>query len=149
MKIYFGSDHAGFALKEYIKKILREDITCDIEDKGALSFEAMDDYPDHIMPVALAVAKDRAMGEENFGFIFGKTGQGEAMVANRVKGVRCAVYYGGSQEIVTLSRTHNDANMLSLGGQFLSNEDARDIVKIFLETMFSCEERHVRRIGKF
>ncbi|MFA5986787.1 MAG: RpiB/LacA/LacB family sugar-phosphate isomerase [Parcubacteria group bacterium] len=149
MKIYLGTDHAGLDLKEYIKKFLQEEMNYDVEDKGALTFNALDDYPDYIMPVAQAVAKDRLEGQESFGIIFGKTGQGEAMVANRTKGVRCAVYYGGPMDVITLSRTHNDANMLALGGRFLSDLDAKAAVNTWLSTSFLGDERHVRRLSKF
>jgi ribose 5-phosphate isomerase B len=149
MKIYLGTDHAGLDLKEYVKKFLLEEMNYDVEDKGALVFDALDDYPDYIMPVAQAVAKDRADGQESFGIIFGKTGQGEAMVANRTKGVRCAVYYGGPMDIITLSRTHNNANMLALGGRFLSDIDAKVAVNAWLSTAFLGDERHMRRLAKF
>ena len=149
MKIYLGADHAGFELKEHIKNYLVAEMCCDVQDMGAFKKESADDYPDVIAPVARIVADDREIGKESYGIIFGRTGQGEAMVANRMCGIRCAVYYGGPQEIIMFSREHNDANMLSLGGQFLSLIDAQEAVKLWLATHYSGDERHIRRLQKF
>jgi len=150
MKIYLGTDHAGFALKEIVKAYLttRDDVS-DVADFGALSFERGDDYPDFIRPVAEAVAEDWRNGNtKSRGIVFGGSGQGEAMVANRVKGVRATVYYGGAEEILTLSREHNDANILSLGARFIAQEEVEHIVDIWLRTPFSKEAHHLRRIKK-
>src|SRR3990167_1853461 len=142
-KIYIGSDHAGFELKakliEYLKVLGHE-----IEDKGAFSLNPNDDYPDFMKPVAQAVANEL----ESRGIVIGMSGQGEAMCANRFKNVRAAVYYGGSIEIVRLSREHNDANILSLGARFIEANEALETVKLWLETPFSGDARHVRRITK-
>lgn len=144
MKIYLGTDHAGFALKEKIKSYLVGE-GYDIEDLGAHTQNDQDDYPDFIRPVARAVASDP---ERSRGIILGGSGQGEAMVANRIPGIRAAIYYGGDKEIVILSREHNDANILSLGARFLTDEEAKSVVKLWLETPFPKEERHQRRIDK-
>ena len=143
MKVYIGTDHAGFELKEMLKKYLGE-LGYDVSDKGAFRFDEGDDYPDFVQSVAEMVIDT----PESFGIVLGKSGQGEAMCANRFKGIRCAVFYGGDLEIVKLERLHNNANMLSLGAQFLTPEIAKEAVKIFLETKFSGEERHVRRLAK-
>ena len=143
-KIFLGSDHAGFYLKEVIKKYL-QDSGVDIEDKGAYSFNPDDDYPDFIIPVAKNVVEDP---EHNKGIVFGASGQGEAIAANKIKGVRAAVYYGGNKGIVKLSRTHNDANILSLGARLLTKDEALSAVKLWLKTDFSNETRHIRRIKK-
>lgn len=143
MKIYFGADHAGFELKEKLVSFLKE-LGHDIEDFGAHSFEALDDYPDFIRPAALAVAQNPG----SRGIILGGSGQGEAMCANRVPGARAAVYYGGAVDIVVLSREHNDANILSLGARFIEEEEAKEVVKLWLETPFSGAEKHARRIQK-
>jgi ribose 5-phosphate isomerase B len=82
------------------------------------------------------------------GIILGGSGQGEAIVANKVVGIRSAVYYGGDLEIVRLSRQHNSANILSLGARFINEDEAKEAVKIFIETPFSIEERHIRRLDK-
>ena len=143
MRIYIGTDHAGFELKENLLPFLRAH-GHDVEDFGAKKFEALDDYPDFIRPVAEAVAKD----PESRGIILGGSGQGEAMCANRVKGARAAVYYGGPFDVAVLSREHNDANILSLGARFVDEDEAREIVRVWLETPFSGDERHSRRIKK-
>lgn len=144
MKIYLGADHAGFELKEKLKSYLT-DLGHDVEDKGAFSFVSDDDYPDFVMPVAEGVSNDK----ESLGIVLGGSGQGEAMVANRVKGVRAIEYYGGNLDIIRLGREHNNANIISLGARFVSEAEAINAVKIFLDTPFSSEERHVRRISKY
>ncbi len=144
MKIFIGSDHAGFELKEKIKEYLNE-LGLDYQDMGPYKLDPYDDYPDFVFPLAKKVADNLY---ENKGIIIGGSGQGEAVTANKVKGIRTAVYYGGSLEIVKLSRTHNDANILSLGARFLDEEEAKKAVKVWIETMFSGEERHKRRIEK-
>jgi ribose 5-phosphate isomerase B len=143
MKIYIGSDHAGYELKEKLKIYVKE-LGYEIEDKGAFSLELADDYPDFIVPVAEAVAKS----ENSFGIILGGSGEGEQISANKVDGIRAIEYYGGNLEIVKLGREHNDANILSLGARFINEDEAKESVKLFLETKFTGEERHVRRINK-
>ena len=141
--IYLATDHAGFELKEKIKKYLVE-LGMEVEDMGAHEFNPEDDYPDFVRLVAQAVANDP---ERSRGIIFGGSGQGEAIVANKVKGIRAAVYYGGLVDIVKLSRQHNDANILSLGARFLTVEQAKEAIKVWLETKFE-GGRHERRIHK-
>jgi ribose 5-phosphate isomerase B len=144
MRIYLAADHAGFLLKERVKQWLKgRGYTW--QDEGAFSLEAADDYPDFVHIVARHVA---AAPDEDRGIVFGGSGQGEAMVANRYPGVRAAVFYGGSEQIVELSRVHNNANILSLGARFVTEEAALEAVKLWLETDFSRAERHVRRIKK-
>ncbi|OGF64794.1 ribose-5-phosphate isomerase [Candidatus Giovannonibacteria bacterium RIFCSPHIGHO2_01_FULL_45_24] len=142
MKIYIGADHAGYELKETLKKFL-SGLGYEIEDKGAFKYEPEDDYPDFIFLVARAVAAD----PESWGIIIGGSGHGEAMCANRVRGARAAVYYGGLLEIVGLSRKHNNANILALGARFIDDELAKKAVKLWLETGFE-GGRHERRIAK-
>ncbi len=148
MKIYLGSDHAGFALKEQIKEFLTKNMY-EVVDCGAEIFDAQDDYPDFITPVAQVVAQDAHARVERFGIVFGGSGQGEMMAANRVAGVRCAMYYGGTDTVVVLSREHNNANMLSLGARLISEDQAREVINKFLSTSFSDDERHLRRLSKF
>jgi len=144
MNIFIATDHRGFALKEKIKQWLAEwGYQC--QDFGADTLDENDDYPDFISKAAEAVSKDP---ENSKGIVLGSSGQGEAIVANKYKGVRAAVYYGGSEDIIKLSREHNDANMLALGAAFLDEENAKKVVKLWLETPFSGDERHVRRINK-
>jgi ribose 5-phosphate isomerase B len=144
MKIFIGSDHAGYKLKQDIKLYLAS-LGNEVFDKGASEFDEKDDYPDLVAPVAREISKDPKGAK---GIILGKSGQGEAMVANRFPNVRAVVYYGGEKKILTLSREHNNANVLSLGADFLSPEEAKEAVKLWLATVFSQEERHRRRIDK-
>jgi len=137
MKIAIGSDHAGFKYKEKIKQLL-EALGNEVVDFGTDS-EAPVDYPLFIRPVALAVAG----GEAERGVVFGGSGNGEAMAANRVKGVRCALCW--NTESTRLARQHNDANMISLGQRLLTEEAALEIVRVWLDTPFE-GGRHVRRI---
>jgi len=137
MKIAIGSDHAGFIYKEKIKQFLSA-LGHEVTDFGTDSEEPVD-YPLFIRPVAEAVAR----GEADRGVVLGGSGNGEAMAANRVKTVRCALCWN----VVTarLARQHNDANMISLGQRMLSEEEALEIVRVWLETDFE-GGRHLRRI---
>lgn len=144
MRILFASDHAGFELKKCLLVFVKEN-GYEAEDVGAFELDEEDDYPDFISRVAKKVSENP---EKVKAIILGGSGQGEAMVANRFPKVRAAVYYGGQEEIVSLSREHNDANILSLGARFLNEEEAKNVVKIWLETSFSEEKRHKRRIEK-
>ena len=153
MKIYIASDHAGFPLKEKLKIFLAEQ-GHEVVDKGAYQHDESDDYPDFVVPVAQLVSREPA----SRGIILGGSGQGEAMAANRVDGVRAALYYGppclrageagGPLDIVKLSREHNDANILSLAARFVNEEEAKEAVMLFLETPFGGDARHQRRIKK-
>jgi ribose 5-phosphate isomerase B len=143
MKLYLGSDHAGFFLKQKIKFFLNKK-NIPYEDLGDFQKNTEDDYPDFILPVAKKVSREKNAR----GIIIGGTGQGEAMIANKIKGIRAAVYYGGSRKLVTLSRTHNNANILSLGVRFLTEKQALSALKIWLKTPFSNASRHARRIKK-
>lgn len=141
--IYIGSDHAGYELKEKLKIFLKES-GYEISDKGAFALNTDDDYPDFIIPVAEAISKDK----ESLGIILGGSGEGEQISANKISGIRAIEYYGGNLEIVKLGREHNDANILSLGARFVTEEEAKKAVILFLETNFSGDERHIRRINK-
>lgn len=154
MKIYFATDHAGFALKEKIK-VYVESLGYDIEDLGSKSFNIGDDYTDFIVLAARAVSLNP---RDTKAIVFGGSGQGEAMLANRFKNVRATVFYGepksgffGKRDrdsIIALSREHNDANVLSIGARFVGETETKKAVKKWLETSFSKEERHQRRINK-
>ena len=142
MKIHLATDHAGLELKEKVKLYL-SDLNYEVIDHGAYEYDALDDYPDFIFPCANAVSND----PESKGIILGGSGQGEAMAANRVKGVRAAVFYNGPDEIIKLSRQHNNANILSLGARFMSEEEMYKIIEVWLSTDFECG-RHQKRIEK-
>ncbi len=145
MKIYIGTDHAGFELKEELKGFLRN-MGCKVEDMGAYEFNEADDYPDFIWPVVKAVAEEISKGLDTRGIVIGGSGQGEAIVANKVRGIRAAVVY--DEYSARMSREHNDANIISLGNRTLTIDKAKELVKLWLETPFSNEERHKRRIEK-
>ncbi len=159
MKISLACDHTGFEqLKDL--QIYLESLGYECQNFGPKSLNISDDYPDFIFKAAEAVSN----GECEKGIVLGGSGQGEAMAANRLKGVRCAVFYGPAvvgriidangrvssspYEIVRLSRQHNDSNMLSIAARFVSLMDMRQVAEIWLETPFSNEPRHVRRIDK-
>jgi ribose 5-phosphate isomerase B len=140
MKIVLATDHAGFDLKNHVKEFLIK-AGYQVEDFGAYEYDALDDYPDFILPAARVVGSST----NTFGIIFGGSGQGEAMAANRVKGTRAVVYYDGPKKIVELSRLHNNANILSLGARFISKEKAIEVIELWLKTPFE-GERHLKRI---
>ena len=127
MIIALGTDHAGIELKEVVKKFLEEN-GYEVKDFGAYEYDSADDYPDFINPTAEFVSKNN----NAMGIIFGGSGQGEAMAANRYKGVRAAVFYGGPDEIISLSRQHNNANILSLAARFIEPEHAINVIKLWL-----------------
>ena len=142
MKIHLATDHAGLELKEKVKLYL-SDLDYEVIDHGAYKYDALDDYPDFIFPCAIAVSND----PESKGIILGGSGQGEAMAANRIKGVRAAVFYNGPDEIIKLSRQHNNANILSLGARFMSTDEMYKVIEVWLSTKFE-SGRHQRRIEK-
>ena len=142
MKIHLATDHAGLELKNSIKDYLINKGN-EVRDHGAYEYDALDDYPDFIFPCARAVASDPL----SRGIILGGSGQGEAMAANRVKGVRAAVFYNGPIDIIKLSREHNNANILSIGARFMSEDEIRSILKVWLNEPFG-GGRHQRRIDK-
>ncbi|HSW85667.1 MAG TPA: RpiB/LacA/LacB family sugar-phosphate isomerase [Candidatus Saccharimonadales bacterium] len=159
MKIAVATDHTGFEILGHLKEFLQSG-GHEIKDYGPPAFDAEDDYPDFIVPAAKAVAD----AECELGIILGGSGQGEAMAANRLKGVRCALFYGPVKaktaidangkssddpyEIVKLSRQHNNANMLSLSSRFLSLDEMKQAITVWLDTPYTTEERHLRRIKK-
>jgi ribose 5-phosphate isomerase B len=144
--IILASDHAGFKLKEAVEKFLDEQFgdSYSITDVGAQELVDGDDYPVYMTAAAMKVAED--LSGNTKAIIFGGSGQGEAIVANRFPGVRAAVYYGGNEEVVELSRKHNDSNVLSIGARFVDEKTACHVVELWLGTAFSGEERHKRRI---
>lgn len=159
MKIALTTDHTGLELLKQLQAFLTvQGHEC--VDFGPKEFDVGDDYPDFMFPAAEAVAR----GECDYGIIIGGSGQGEAMAANRVKGARCALFYGpmmakkpidaegdsakDDYELLRLSRTHNHANMLSLAARFLDFEEVKKAVTIWLETPYGNIERHTRRVVK-
>lgn len=144
MKIALAAGHAGFELKKKLKAFV-ESLGHEVEDFGAHELDPADDYPDFVIPAARAVAE----GKADRAIIIGGSGQGEAMGANRMKGVRAAVLHGGAMDkVVRLSREHNDANVLALGARLMDSNVAKRAVETWLNTKFPGDERHVRRIKK-
>ena len=139
--IVLATDHAGFELKEHVKRFLIEK-GYNIKDFGALKYDGLDDYPDFILPAAKYISEHKLVG-----IIFGGSGQGEAMAANRIKGIRAAVFYNGPNEIVELSRLHNNANILSIGARFIGNLEVEKVIELWLSTDFEYG-RHEKRINK-
>ncbi len=159
MKIYFAADHAGFELKNELVQYVRDQLGHDVEDCGALTNDPADDYPEIIAGAARTLSADTLAKRESRAIMVGASGQGEAIVANRFRGVRCALYYGqpsrlqtdmgGKQlDMISSTREHNNANALSLGARFLSSEEAKEAVRTWLILPFPGEERHKRRIQK-
>ncbi len=138
--LYLGADHAGWHLKKEIKKYLKE-LGEEHEDLGNQELDPKDDYPDF----ALLVAKKVAQTNER-GILICATGLGMAMAANKVKGIRAAVCWNDFTALQ--SRQHNDSNILCLGGKVTDTETAKKLVRIWLETEFTGEERHIRRLEK-
>lgn len=151
MKIFIGTDHAGYVLKEALVIALTAQ-GHEVVDKGAFKYDESDDYPDFVIPVAQEVSKDP---DGSRGIILGGTGEGEAIVANRFPHVRAIVYYGRVKPVVEdesgilhRARSHNNANVLSLGARYFTEEDLLEIVNFWLKAPYSGEERHVRRNNK-
>lgn len=143
MKIFIAADHAGFYLKKQLIQYL-EIKGYEVEDCGAYEMNEADDYPDFIILCAQKVADDKG----SLGIVIGGSGNGEAIAANKVKGIRAAVFYGGGKfEIPKLARVHNNANILSLGARFLTPDEAKKAVALFLETEFE-GGRHQKRLDK-
>ena len=141
--IYLASDHAGWKLKNKLVNFLKQK-GYKVEDKGPFSYDEKDDYPDYIKLAAEEVSKNKNAKA----IILGYSGQGEAITANKYPGVRSVVYYKYSPKIIKLAREHNNANVLSIGAGFMNEKKAKKSVIKFLETSFTDELRHKRRINK-
>ncbi len=144
MRVHLGSDHAGLQLKDHLVHWLR-DHGHEPVDHGPWEYDALDDYPVFCLRAAEAVAADAAADVDSRGVVVGGSGNGEQIAANKVKGVRAALVW--SDETAALSREHNDANVVSVGGRMHTLEEMTRFVGIFLDTAYSGEERHTRRIA--
>ncbi len=142
MKIYIAADHAGFYLKKQLIQYL-EIKSYVVQDCGAFEMNADDDYPDFIIPCVEKIVKDPG----SLGIVIGGSGNGEAIAANKVKGIRAAVYNSGKTEIAKLARQHNNANVLSLGSRFITSDEAKRAITTWIETEYE-GGRHERRIKK-
>ena len=141
MRIHLGSDHAGFELKAKIATRLSE-LGHEPVDHGPASYDAEDDYPPFCLAAGEATVKDPG----SLGIVIGGSGNGEAIAANKVMGVRCALAF--NEDTARLGREHNDANLMSLGARMVDEASALKFVEIFVTTPFSNGERHIRRIGQ-
>ena len=139
MRVHIATDHAAFELKEYLVAELRTR-EYDVVDHGAHSFDANDDYPTFVIPCAEAVAAEPG----SLGIVLGGSGNGEQIAANKVKGIRAALAY--NPELARLGRQHNNANCVALGGRMQALDQSLAIVLAFLETPWTNEDRHARRI---
>ena len=150
MKIFIGTDHAGYVLKEKLVISLKG-AGHEVVDKGAFEYDEHDDYPDFVIPVAEEVSRD----PESKGITMGATGESEAIAANRFPNVRAVVYYGEGKcvvddeaNIIVRSREHANSNMLCLGARFLTEDQMMEAVNLWLNTPYTGTERHIRRLGK-
>ena len=141
MRIHIGADHAGLELKSALIEHLSAQ-GHEVKDHGPYEYDALDDYPDFCIPAAEAVVKDPG----SLGIVLGGSGNGEQIAANKVKGVRAALAW--NIETAKLARDHNNANVVGIGGRMHSIEDCKAIIDAFIETPFSNDERHIRRINK-
>jgi ribose 5-phosphate isomerase B len=140
MRVHLGSDHAGFELKERLVERLTE-LGHESIDHGPKEYDAVDDYPPYVLRAATGVAEDPG----SLGIVIGGSGNGEAIAANKVKGIRCALAH--SEDTAKLGREHNDANVVSIGARMHDEATAVRLVELFLATPYSNEERHNRRIA--
>ncbi|MEX0933082.1 MAG: RpiB/LacA/LacB family sugar-phosphate isomerase [Candidatus Pacearchaeota archaeon] len=146
-KIYISGDHAGFNLKEEIKPWLQKE-GYEIREFGPYDYKKDDDYPDFIISMAKALVKDK--DKNSRGLIIAGSGQGEMIAANKLKGIRAALFYGGNLKIIKTTRKHNDSNILCIGARFIRDEaEVKKAIDLFLKTRFSNAGRHKRRLEKF
>lgn len=141
MRIHIGSDHAGLELKGALVEYL-ESKGHHVTDHGPFEFDAVDDYPDFCIPAAIATVADHG----SLGIVLGGSGNGEQIAANKVKGVRAALAW--SIETAQLAKEHNNANVVGIGGRMHSIDECKAIIDAFIETPFTNDERHIRRINK-
>ena len=145
MRIHIATDHAGLELSHYLITELTK-AGHEVFDHGPKSYDPLDDYPAFCINAALAVRSDEAAGSEALGIVLGGSGNGEQMAANKVAGIRAALVW--NEDTAKLAREHNDANVVAVGARQHSQEEVLKLIKVFIETPFSQDERHVRRIGK-
>ncbi len=158
MKIYFAADHAGFFLKAKLMTFAEGTLGCEVVDCGAYIYDAADDYPAFLSVAAKKLSHDALSGIDSRAILIGGSGQGEAVLANKFKKIRCAVYYGSERDqtdstgrkfgIIAGSRIHDNTNALALGSRTLSDKEAQYAIQTWIETPFSTEERHIRRVAE-
>lgn len=145
MRIHIATDHAGMQLSGFLVRELTE-LGHELINHGPAEYDPADDYPGFCIDCAKAVVKDQAAGVQALGIVLGGSGNGEQIAANKVAGVRAALIW--NSETAKLARDHNDANLCALGARQHSDLEVLELVKIFIGTGFSKDERHVRRIAK-
>ncbi|MCA1169429.1 ribose-5-phosphate isomerase [Rothia kristinae] len=145
MRIHIATDHAGLELSRYLVDSLTSD-GHELIDHGPQTYDPQDDYPAFCIDAAIAVRRDLDAGREALGIVLGGSGNGEQMAANKVPGIRAALIW--SEATAALAREHNDAQIAAVGGRQHEKEEALQIIRVFLSTSFSGDERHVRRIGQ-
>ncbi|MFT4148211.1 MAG: ribose-5-phosphate isomerase [Micrococcaceae bacterium] len=143
MRVHIGHDHAGFEMKQDLMKLLQEK-GYEPVDHGPQTFDAEDDYPAFCIAAAEAVVEDQKQGVDALGVVLGGSGNGEQIAANKVPGVRAALAW--NEDTAKLAREHNDANVISIGAREHSEQEAVDLILMFLAEPFSKESRHIRRI---
>ena len=146
MRIHIATDHAGLEFSEDLQEHLRA-AGHEVIDHGPKDYDPIDDYPAFCINAAAAVVRDQQAGVEALGIVFGGSGNGEQIAANKVKGVRAALVW--NQSTAQLARQHNDANVIAIGARQHTVDEAKGFIDIFIAEPFSFEERHVRRIAQF
>jgi ribose 5-phosphate isomerase B len=145
MRIHIATDHAGLEFSQHLQQHLRDN-GHEVIDHGPAEYDALDDYPAFCINAAIGVARDQAAGAEALGVVFGGSGNGEQIAANKVKGIRAALVWNLSTAV--LARDHNDANVISIGARQHPVEDVIAFIDTFIAEPFTAEERHVRRIAQ-
>lgn len=145
MRVHIATDHAGLELSHYLIEALTE-AGYEMVDHGPAEYDALDDYPSFCINAALTVRADRAAGLDSLGIVLGGSGNGEQMAANKVEGIRAALAW--NHDTAALAREHNNAQVVAVGGRQHTKEEALEIIKVFLTTEWTNEERHARRIGQ-
>lgn len=145
MRVHLGTDHAGLDFSQHLKQHL-EARGHQVVDHGPASYEPLDDYPSFCIDAGVGVVNDQAAGVEALGVVFGGSGNGEQIAANKVRGVRAALIW--NESTARLARQHNDANVCAIGARQHTLDEAVHLIDLFLAEPFSAEERHARRIAQ-
>lgn len=145
MRVHIATDHAGLELSKYLIEQLTAD-GYEMVDHGPQEYDPLDDYPSFCINAALGVKKDREAGLDSLGIVLGGSGNGEQMAANKVEGIRAALAW--NHDTAALAREHNNAQVVAVGGRQHPIEEALEIIRVFLKTPWSGEERHERRISQ-
>lgn len=145
MRVHIATDHAGLELSHYLIEELSKE-GYEMVDHGPAEYDALDDYPSFCINAALGVRADREAGLDSLGIVLGGSGNGEQMAANKVEGIRAALAWNA--DTAALAREHNNAQVVAVGGRQHPKEEALEIIRVFLTTPWTNEERHARRIAQ-